>query len=68
MRFFFIDESYGRGDGVGRGLGVGKGLGGVGWIPKKLNVQMKSTGGPQSNAPAGIRMMLSPTTTGDVLK
>jgi hypothetical protein len=27
VRFFFIDDSYGRGGGVGRGLGVSAGLG-----------------------------------------
>jgi len=39
----------GRGAGVGRGLGVGVALGAF-----KRNVQVKSTGGPQSKAPAGI--------------
>jgi len=60
--------NYGRGAGVGRGLGVGNGLDGVGRIPKDWNVQLNSTGGPQSNAPAGICMLLIPATTGDVLK
>ena len=69
----FIDwldacSNYGRSAGVGRGLGVGIGLDGVGRIPKDWNVQLNSTGGPQSNAPAGICMLLVPATTGDVLK
>jgi hypothetical protein len=31
-------------------------------------VQLKSTGGPQSKAPAGICMVLTPGTAGEVLK
>jgi hypothetical protein len=34
----------------------------------KRNVHVKSTGGPQSKAPAGIRIVFRPPTAGDVLK
>src|SRR5438105_13766379 len=55
----------GRGRTVGRGRGVGLSLG----IAKR-NVQLNSdTGpGPQLKAPAGICMVLTPGTAGDVLK
>ena len=65
----YVRKNHARG--TGRGLGVGVGLGtsgGVGRIPLERNVQVKSVGGPQSNAPAGICMVLRPVTTGDVLK
>jgi hypothetical protein len=45
------------------GLGVGVALGVL-----NRNVQVKSTGEPQLKAPAGIRIVLKPCTTGDVLK
>lgn len=47
--WMFRHRRYGRGAGVGRGLGVGLVLGVL-----KRNVQLKSTGGPQLKAPAGI--------------
>jgi hypothetical protein len=47
-------------------LGVAVGVG-VGFGSKK-KVQLKSTGGPQSKAPAEICIVLRPCTAGEVLK
>jgi len=65
--------NYGRGAGVGCGRGVGLDLGvgvavGVGGgISLKKKVQLKSTGGPQSKAPAEIWIVLT-FNAGDKLK
>jgi len=64
---------YGRGRGLGRGRGVGLDLGvgvavGVGGgISSKKKVQLKSTGGPQSKAPAEIWIVLT-VSAGERLK
>ena len=67
----FIDwlglQNYGRGAGVGRGrgvrrgLGVGVAVGVVGGFSSKKKVQLKSTSGPQSKAPAEIWIVLNST-------
>ena len=64
LSFPFVTVTvFGRTWGVGRGLGVGVALG-----VSNRNTQVKSTGGPQSKAPAAICIVLTPGTTGDVLK
>jgi len=60
--------ALGPGRGIGRGLGVANGLGGVGRTPLEKNMQVKSVCGPQSNAPAGICIVLTGTITGEVSK
>jgi hypothetical protein len=49
--------------GIGRGIGVALPLGATQRIS-----QVKSTAGPQSKAPAGMRMVLRPGTTGEMKK
>src|SRR4029077_19729745 len=73
FRRFVRSSNYGRGAGVGRRRGVGRGLGvgvavGVGGgFNSKKKVQLKSTGGPQSKAPAEIWIVLA-VSAGERLK